>query len=149
MQLQSGFTLVEAMMVLAIIGVLAALAYPDVAGHAIKARRTEAQAALLELMQQQERFFTEHNTYLAFSAGTSDPAGQRFKWYSGSSAGRSAHELSGQACPGQPLSHCIELKATPGTARVDASFRDHECGIITLDSEGSRAAGGAGAGCWP
>ena len=145
-----GFTLVEVMLVLLIVGVLAAIAYPAFASHVVKARRTEAQVALLELMQMQERHYSEHNTYLAFAADGMDGAGPRFKWYSGSAAHSSAYELSGKACPNLPLTTCIELKAVPGTARVDSAFRDAGCGTLSFDSHGAHGASGAdGARCWP
>ncbi len=152
MRMQQGFSLVEVMVVLLTVGILAALAYPHLASHVVKARRAQAQAALLALMQQQERYFSEHNTYIAFSAdgsGAAGPGAMPFAWHSGTSAAASAYELSGEACPGQALASCIELRATPGTARVDATFRDSACEILTLDSEGGRGATGTDLACWP
>ena len=64
-----GFTLVELMIVVAIVAILAAIAYPSYAESVRKGRRAEARAALTELLQQQERFMTQNNTYRAFAAG--------------------------------------------------------------------------------
>lgn len=141
-----GFTLLEILIALATVGILAAIAYPNYASHVVKARRAEAQASLLELMQQQERYYTDHNTYLAFSASVPSAP---FKWYSGASAASSAYELSGQACKGHTLATCIALAATPGTPRVDQQFRDSECETLHLDSEGAQGASGRGERCWP
>ncbi len=145
----AGFTLVETMVVLAIMGLLAAVAYPSYARYVVKARRVEAQAALLELLQQQEHYFTQHNTYLAFSADAATPEAGHFKWWSGARAASSAYELRGEACAAQPIERCIVLKAVPGTDRVDASFRDRDCQVLTLSSTGLHTAAGPAPDCWP
>lgn len=144
-----AFTLVEMLIVMAILLVLAALAYPSYSTYIIKARRVQAQSALLQTMQDQERYYTLHNTYLAFSADAGGEDAKRFKWWLGSSARRSAYELSGRACNQLSLQACIELRAEPGTARVDSTFRDAECETLSLDSTGKHGAGGRQTGCWP
>lgn len=146
---QHGFTLVELMVVLAIVATLAAIAYPVYARHVIKARRAEAQMALLELMQKQEQYFTRHNAYLAFSARSTAPAARHFRWWSGTRAASSGYELRAQECDGQPVERCIVLKALPGTEQVDRNFRDAECGTLVLFSSGRRAADGPAKICWP
>lgn len=146
---QRAFTLVELMTVTVIVLVLAALAYPSYASYVVKARRVEAQSALLQAMQDQERYYTQYNTYLAFSAEEPGNDNMRFKWWLGASAPRSAYELSGRACDQLPLQACVELRAEPGTGRVDPAFRDPECETLTLDSTGKHGAGGRQAGCWP
>ena len=144
-----GFTLVELMIVLAIVGILASIAYPGYASYIARSRRIEGQMALLDILQQQERFYALHNTYVAFSADSDDPVAQRFKWWSGGEASGSAYELRGEACPDRDISECIEVKAVPGTGRVDAKFRDAECGTLTLDSIGKRGPAGGAVRCWP
>ncbi len=145
----SGFTLIELLTVLAITLVLLAIAYPGYATYVVKARRVEAQAALLELMHKQERYFTQHNTYVAFSADAVEPEAKRFRWWSGADAASSGYELRGEACPDQPIERCIVIKAVPGTDRVDASFRDASCQTLTLTSTGAHSADGPDPGCWP
>ena len=146
---RAGFTLVELMIVVAIIGILASIAYPGYANYITRSRRIEGQMAMLDIMQQQERFYSLHNSYVAFSADSDDPAAQRFKWWSGDKAAGSAYELRGEACPDRDISDCIEVKAMPGTDRVNAKFRDGECGTLTLNSVGRRGQTGAAARCWP
>jgi type IV pilus assembly protein PilE len=147
--MERGFTLIEIMIAVAIIGILASIAYPGYTAYTIRARRIEGQLALLENMQRQERYHSQHNTYVAFDADAVGPGAAFFKWHSGAAAAHSAYELRGQACPGQPIALCIELQALPGTARVDASFRDSECATLTLDSVGRQGATGTLARCWP
>lgn len=146
---ETAFTLIEILVVMAIILILSLIAYPGYTAQVLKARRVEGQVALLDTMQRQERYYTEHNAYLPFSADAGGEEAQRFRWWSGRSAAASAYELSARACAGQPLARCIELHAVPGTARVDAGFRDAECGTLILTSTGASRATGSGQRCWP
>lgn len=149
MKRRTGFTLIEVLIVLAIVMVLAAFAYPSYAGYIKKTRRIEGQIALIETVQQQERYYTRNNTYVAFSSASTDPQEKRFKWWSGGSAAQSAYELSARACPGRDLQQCVEVQATPGTANVDANFRDADCQTLTLNSAGERSSSGTQERCWP
>ena len=65
----SAFTLVELMIVVAIIGILAAVAYPAYTEQVRKARRADARAALVDLSQYMERFFTENDAFDKDRAG--------------------------------------------------------------------------------
>ena len=58
-----GFTLVELMIVVVILSIIAAVAYPSYKEHVRKARRTDAKAMLMQVAQQQERWFTRKHTY--------------------------------------------------------------------------------------
>lgn len=144
-----GFTLIELMVVLAILLVLAALAYPTYSRHVVKARRAEARAALMETMQKQERHFTRHNSYVAFSSTSSAESAKLFRWWSGARPATSAYELQGETCADQPIERCIVLKAIPGTGQVDSLFRDADCGTLVLHSSGVQQADGAARECWP
>jgi len=68
----SGFTLIEVMIVVAIVGILSAIAYPSYQDHVRSSRRADAQAALSELAQFMERRFTENNGYDLGVAGVVD-----------------------------------------------------------------------------
>jgi type IV pilus assembly protein PilE len=148
MNLKRGFTLIEMLVVLAILSVLAALVWPSYASHITRTKRTEGQIALIEARQQQERYRLQHNTYAEFSSSSEDAQAQGFRWWSGASAAASYYELDAHACPDQDIADCVELRARPGTARVDSRFRDPECGALTLDSRDVHGAEGAGR-CWP
>jgi type IV pilus assembly protein PilE len=146
---RAGFSLIELLVVLVIVAVLTAAALPAYQQHVIRTRRSEAQSALLKLMMQQERFHSQHNTYIAFSAGVADAEARQFQWWSGASAPTSAYEIEGKACDGELISQCVQLIARPGTALVDSRFHDDDCRTLTLSSTGQRSASGTAPGCWP
>ncbi len=58
-----GVTLLELMIVVVIISILTAIAYPNYREYVTRAKRTEAKAALLQIATNQERFYLQNNTY--------------------------------------------------------------------------------------
>jgi type IV pilus assembly protein PilE len=71
-----GFTLIELMTVLVVIGILVAIAYPGYQQYVIRTRRTEAKSALQALAVAQERFYTNCNAYAtALDGSQSDCSG--------------------------------------------------------------------------
>ena len=69
-----GFTLVELMVSLAIVGVLSAAALPTYQGVVHRSQRTDARLALLWIQYQQERHYAVNNTYADSLTGLSTPA---------------------------------------------------------------------------
>lgn len=63
MKRQNGFTLIELMIVVAIIALLAGIAWPSYREHIKSANRADAQGALMGLAQAMEKYFTENGTY--------------------------------------------------------------------------------------
>lgn len=61
--LKNGFTLVELIIVVAIIGILTSIVYPSYSDYVRRANRSDAKIVLSELSQRQERFFTENLRY--------------------------------------------------------------------------------------
>ncbi len=134
----SGFTLIEMMIVVAVIGILAAIAYPSYQEHVRKARRADAQTALLELAQFMERHYTANGKYLTdanaaptlpFSEAPKDGTG---KYY----------DLSFASAP---TASSYTLRAVPKGAMASDS-----CGTLTLSNTGAKgqATGASLATCW-
>lgn len=145
---RAGFSMIEMLIVLVIVALLAAAATPAWQRHVITTRRNEAQAMLLKLMLQQERYFTQNGTYLAFSSTSTGYEERQFQWWSGSRAPSSGYEIEGKACDDEPIGQCVQLVAKAGTGEVDASYRDDECREMTLTSTGERLSAGTLANCW-
>lgn len=68
-QTQQGFTLIELMITVAIVGILAGIAYPSYQDSVMKSRRADVKGVVLGLANAMERRFTETNSYLG-AAGT-------------------------------------------------------------------------------
>ncbi|RBA23938.1 type IV pilin protein [Herminiimonas fonticola] len=141
-----GFTMIELMITLLILAILAVVAFPSYQESVLKTRRTEGRAALMKAMQQQERYYSLHTTYLAFSSMSTDLNEKRFNWFSGENAQASFYEISAQSCKDKTLRECVLLKAEPGTSKVNAKYRDPKCGKLTLASSGEKTA--EADGCW-
>ena len=126
----SGLTLVELLVVLVIIGILGAIAVPTYQQHTLRARRTEAKTALLQLAANQERHYLQHNTYtddlaaLGFAAGVSD---RGIYTLSVPAADASGYEAAAVPTPGG------------GFDGVNVS-RDEACSRFTIDALGRRRA---------
>jgi type IV pilus assembly protein PilE len=63
MKFNSGFTLIELMTVLLMIGLLSAIVYPSYQKHVISTRRLDGKTALLQTAALMEHYYTEHNSY--------------------------------------------------------------------------------------
>jgi type IV pilus assembly protein PilE len=72
MKTQNGFTLVELMIVVAIMGILMAIALPNYTDYVIRGKIPDATSALSTKRVQMEQFFQDNRTYLAAPACTAD-----------------------------------------------------------------------------
>ena len=61
--MKNGFSLIELLTVLVIIGILTTIAYPGYRNYIIRAHRSDGQTALIDLANRMERYYSEHNTY--------------------------------------------------------------------------------------
>ncbi len=68
--MKTGFTLIELVFVIAIIGLLTVFAYPSYLNYMTRVHRNEAQTALLDLANRMERYFADHATYQTATIGT-------------------------------------------------------------------------------
>ena len=73
-----GVTLMELMIVVVILGILTAIAYPSYRQYAAKAKRTEAKVALMQIAAMQERFYLQNHTYTEDMTDLGFPVGENF-----------------------------------------------------------------------
>ena len=138
-RIQSGFTLIELMIVVVVVAVLSSLAYPSYQEYVVKAKRTEGKAALLDATQALERHFTNYNTYPASLSA----AGVRT--YSGDSAAKAAYTIAIAAGASGSLASSFTLTATPANGHTDA-----KCGNLSINQLGVKGKTGTltVAQCW-
>ena len=129
---QKGMSLIELMIVVAIIGILAAIAYPSYQSQIRKSRRTEAKVALEQGALALEKCYTRSMTYVGCPAPVA--------------ATEEGHYTVALAGGVSGLATSFVLTATPAGSQV----QDAECGAFTLSDTGVRGVSGSGTAqaCW-
>jgi type IV pilus assembly protein PilE len=141
---QYGFSLIELMIVLAIIGVLAKIAYPSYQDSMTKSRRADAKSALLELSVFMERLYTTTGCYnpglTDKVCGDANDAAPKLPF---DIAPKSAYNPS-VASSGVKANYDLTVVATASTFTVTAAPRsatvpDIKCGSLTLDNTNTKS----------
>ena len=125
-----GFTLIEVMIVIAIVAILTTVAYPSYVDQVRKARRVDATNALMDGSQLLERCFTRVNAYNDESCP--DPTG---------TSGDGYYSIS--FASDEPTATTYTLVATPTGDQAN-----DPCGVFTLDFLGNRTPTPDGRRCW-
>lgn len=136
MKKYNGFTLIELMVVVAIIGVISAIAFPSYNSYMNKSRRADAKVGLQKLADKQERFYLQNNTYTSVftSAGlnTSTTSEEGYYTFAVDSASVSGFSMTATA--------------------VGIQANDIDCATLTLSSTSLKTAtagsGGDATKCW-
>ena len=135
-----GFTLIEMMIVVAIVAILVAIALPNYLESARRGRRADAQSVLLESAQWMERFYTQNNNY---DASVEYLASGLVYSPRGSTAANANYQVI-LALPGAQ-SQTFSLTAT----RLNSMAAD-DCGNFVLNSVGQRSlVSNTKPDCWP
>ena len=123
-----GVTLMELMIVVVIIGVLAAVAYPNYRDFTDRAKRNEAKAFLLEIAQNQERFYLQNNRYGTMGElGYDDPQITDSEAYSVSVVGANANNFTATATyrrGGNEAGKCLTFSIDGRGTKTSAPLAD-------------------------
>lgn len=127
---ESGFTLIEIMIALVIVGILVGFALPNYSAYTTNARRTDAQVALRSAAQSLERCRTETFTYVGCAYDDESPDG----YYGLTDANMTATTYT--------------LTATPVAGKSQAN--DVKCTTLVLEQDGAGTSTGTGTNgeCW-
>ena len=135
---QCGFTLIELMIVVAILGVLASIALPAYQQNVRSGARSEAQSLLVQVAASQERFYSDNNSYSTNANPLASPAVATV------TSERGFYQVAVAACGGGTIATCFVATATPqGNQTADS------CTTLTITNTGLKGAtGDSAANCW-
>jgi type IV pilus assembly protein PilE len=120
----AGFTLMELMLVVAVVGMVALLSFPSYQESVRKSKRAEGRVALYAALQAQERYMTQHHQYVAISADAEhfeqvQGPHQLIANYAGNTWSAASWRIAARACDQHSLRECVLLTAFPGYAEAD------------------------------
>ena len=141
-----GFTLIEVMIVVAVIGILAAIAYPSFIDSVTKSNRAAAKSCLLEHANAMERFYTTNMSYYRDTAGTVLAAPAPLACDTANNMA-TKYVFSYSVAPTAAAPNRYTLQAVPQGVQA---VRDTKCGTLTVDQAGTRTNSGSGSltDCW-
>ena len=142
---QLGMNLIELMIVVAIVAILGAFAYPSYVQHIVDTKRTAARNILLQVADRQQQFFMDNKTYAANLTNLGFGADPLVI----GDDGRALAAGDSQSVYSVTLTNGGATTFTATAAPLNGQLsRDAECGSLSLDQSGNRSQSGAGTDCW-
>ena len=142
---QLGFSLIELMVVVAIVAIISAIAYPSYQRYVIKAKRTVAQSALLQVADRQQQFFMDNKRF----AADLNNLGFGANPYVLDDDGMSTVASDTQAVYSLSLSNVTATTWTATAAPLHGQLsRDSYCGSLSLTQTGAKGKTGSSDKCW-
>jgi type IV pilus assembly protein PilE len=142
---QHGFSLIELMIVVAIVAIISAFAYPSYQRYVVKTKRTVAHNALLQIADRQQQFFMDNKRFAADLTNLGFGANPYVVGDDGSST------VAGdtQAVYSVSLSNVTATTWTATAAPLHGQLtRDSYCGSLSLTQAGTKGETGASDKCW-
>lgn len=144
MNRQSGVTLIELMVVVAIIGIIAAVAIPSYNNYVIEGNRSAAKTALAQAASRQEQFFIDNRTFATTLTQLGYPANPQPIGSDGGPALGSSRVLYNLVISASSATD-FTLQAVPQGSQAG----DAVCATLTLNRAGVRGATGSDpTECW-
>lgn len=148
---QQGFTLIEVMVVVAVIAILSAIAIPSYTQYVTKARRSDARVSLMKLAQLQEAYYSSNNQYALTFTNLLTASTEGFTSVSGTTLISLQTYYSISLSPAATRNFTLTATPTTDMATREASM-SISCKGFSLDSTGQRGVTGGGTGslqdCW-
>lgn len=141
---QAGVTLLEMLIVVAVISILAAVVYPSYTDYVVRSNRAIGKSALLEVAARQEQFFANNAGYGSSTVGLGYPS----DYYVDRKGAQ------GTAANGIYLVSVTNATAAPildyslTATRQNFQTKDTDCGNLTLNHLGVKSQTGSGERCW-
>jgi len=141
----AGVTLIELMVAVAIVGVLAAIAYPSYSRYVVRANRTVAKGLLLQVADRQEQYFADHKAY----ASNLTQLGYAANPFMVDTQGTRVADTAGTRIYRISLTNTAATTFTANAApQLAQSTRDTACGTMTLTHRGLKGQSGSATDCW-
>ena len=141
-----GFTLMELVVAMVIIGILAAIAIPQYTEYVSRSRRAEAQAFLLEVAARQQHFLVDRRQYNAFNSGVLNNVEEK------TTDGGLGMRRPANMAPYYDVTSTVDNTTNPPTFTISAAPKGAQsgerCGTMTVDQAGERRTSTNATGCW-
>lgn len=133
---KNGYSLIELMVTVAVVGVLVSISVPTYKSYSMKSRRSEGRSFAMEIMQRQEKYYNENNTYttnltqLGYNSAT--PTSEQ-----------GYYMVTATAAP-DGITNNVIITAQP----IGTQTSDTECGSFIYNSNGVKSTSTASTTCW-